>query len=607
MKKLQTGLLLAVALALTIGVTLASARTDSRGAAAAPVSVQLLSFNDFHGNLEPPSGSSGRIGTVDAGGAEFFATHMSRLKATNANTLVVGAGDMIGASPLLSALFHDEPTIESLGLAGLQVTSVGNHEFDEGSGQLLRMQRGGCHPTDGCQDGDAFAGAQFQYLSANVDLVVTAQQRAAYNRALAKYRTAVRAKAKACKASKTSRACKRKLTKPKAPQTKNLLPPYSIKTIGGVKIGFIGMTLEGTPQLVTPSGVAGLAFRDEAQTANRFVPVLKRLGVETIVVLVHEGGFTTGTYNDCTGISGPIVEMASAFNDEIDVVVSGHTHQAYNCTIDGKLVTSAGSFGRVITDIELTIESTTGEVTAKTATNRIVTRDVPRDSAQTALIQKYQRIAAPLANRVIGSITADITRAQTPAGESALGDVIADAQLADTRPANKGNAVVAFMNPGGIRTDLIYNQISGGEQPGQVTYGESFAVQPFGNTLMTMTLTGAQIDTLLEQQWSGVGNTAAPKVLQVSNGFTYTWDASRPIGDRVDPATIRINGTAISTSGSYRVTVNSFLADGGDGFAVLRDGTNRLGGAVDTDALEAYFRANSPVAPGPRNRITRVN
>ena len=607
MKKLQTGLLLAVAFALTIGVTLASARTDSSGAAAAPVSVQLLSFNDFHGNLEPPSGSGGRIGTVDAGGAEFFATHLSRLKATNANTLVVGAGDMIGASPLLSALFHDEPTIESLGLAGLQVTSVGNHEFDEGSGQLLRMQRGGCHPNDGCQDGDAFAGAQFQYLSANVEVTVTAAQRAAYVKATAKYRKALKARAKACKANKRSKACRRKLTKPKAPQTKNLLPPYSIKTIGGVKIGFIGMTLEGTPQLVTPSGVAGLAFRDEAQTANKYVPILKRLGVETIVVLVHEGGFTTGNYNDCAGISGPIVEMASAFNDEIDVVVSGHTHQAYNCTIDGKLVTSAGSFGRVITDIDLTIESTTGEVTAKAATNRIVTRDVPRDSAQTALIAKYQRIAAPLANRVIGAITADITRAQNAAGESALGDVIADAQLADTRPANKGNAVVAFMNPGGIRADLIFNQISGSETPGQVTYGESFTVQPFGNTLMTMTLTGAQIDTMLEQQWSGVGNTAAPKVLQVSSGFTYTWDASRPIGDRVDPATIRIGGTAISTSSSYRVTVNSFLADGGDGFAVLRDGTNRLGGAVDTDALEAYFRANSPVAPGPRNRITRVN
>ena len=607
MRKLQVGLLLAVAFALSVGVTFAGARRDATRGAAAPVSVQLLAFNDFHGNLEPPSGSSGRIGTVDAGGAEYFATHMSRLKATNANTLVVGAGDMIGASPLLSALFHDEPTIESLGLAGLQVTSVGNHEFDEGAGQLLRMQRGGCHPTDGCQDGDAFAGAQFQYLSANVEVVVTAAQRAAYNRALAKHRRALKAKAKACKTSKSSKACKRKLAKPKAPQTRNLLPPYSVRTIGGVKVGFIGMTLEGTPQLVTPTGVAGQAFRDEERPELRYVPVLKRLGVETIVVLVHEGGFTTGTFNDCTGISGPIVQIASAFNDEIDVVVSGHTHQAYNCTIDGKLVTSAGSFGRVITDIDLTIESTTGEVTAKTATNRIVTRDVPRDSAQTALIQKYQRIAAPLANRVIGSITADITRAQTPAGESALGDVIEDAQLADTRPANKGNAVVAFMNPGGIRTDLIYNQSSGGEQPGQVTYGESFAVQPFGNTLMTMTLTGAQIDTLLEQQWSGAGNTTAPKVLQVSNGFTYTWDASRPIGDRVDPATIRIGGTPISTSASYRVTVNSFLADGGDGFAVLRDGTNRLGGAVDTDALEAYFRANSPVAPGPRNRISRVN
>jgi 5'-nucleotidase len=606
-KKIQIVLACAIVLAMSLGATLASARPDERAAAKAPVQVQLLSFNDFHGQLETPSGSGGRIGTVDAGGAEYFATHIRNLEATNPNTLVVGAGDMIGATPLLSALFHDEPTIESLGLAGLDVTSVGNHEFDEGATELRRMQRGGCHPTDGCQDGDAFAGAQFQYLAANVEVAVTTAQRNAYTRALARYRNAVKAKARACKANRSSRACKRKLTRPAAPTARPMFPATSVKTVGGVRIGFIGMTLEGTPQLVTPSGVAGLRFRDEVATANRYVAALKRNRVETIVVLLHEGGLQTGTYNECVGISGAINAIVQGLNDDVDVVVSGHTHQAYNCTIDGKLVTSAASASRVITDIDLTIESTTGEVTAKTATNRIVTRDVPRDSAQTALLNKYRALAAPLANRVIGSITSDITRAQNAAGESALGDVIADAQLADTRAADRGNAVVAFMNPGGIRTDLIFGQISGGEAPGQVTYGESFAVQPFGNNLVTMTLTGAQIDTLLEQQWSGVGNTTSPKVLQVSNGFTYTWDASRAIGDRVDPATIRINGTAVSPSGQYRVTVNSFLADGGDGFAVLRDGASRLGGVVDTDALESYFRANSPVAPGPRNRITRVN
>jgi len=571
-------MLLAAVLATAVGA--ASLRTNAQAAKLDTVSVQLLAFNDFHGNLEPPSGSSGRVGNVDAGGAEYFATHLAQLRATNPNTLIVGAGDMIGATPLLSALFHDEPTIESLNHAGLMVTSVGNHEFDEGWAELWRMQHGGCHPTDGCKAGHKFEGAKFQFLSANVFI----DERKADQKEL-----------------------KRLGFTPTKKRPHPLLPAISVKEVGGVKIGFIGMTLENTPQIVTPTGIQGLSFYNEAYMANYWTQNLKKQGAQTIVVLLHEGGFQTGPgdHNACNGISGPIVALTHLMSNEIDVVVSGHTHQAYNCRIGTKLVTSAGSFGRLITDIDLEIDRRTGKVAAKNAINRIVTRTVPKDQRQTDLIAHYQRLAAPLANRVIGRITADITRAQNAAGESALGDVIADAQLAATRPANKGGAVVAFMNPGGIRADLVFNQQSGGERPGEVTFGESFTVQPFGNNLVTMTLTGEQIDRLLEQQWSE-GNAGSPRILQVSQGFTYTYDMRRPANDRVNLADIRLNGQPISATAQYRVTVNSFLADGGDAFTILRSGTNRLGGEVDTQALESYFRDNSPVAPGPQNRITRL-
>jgi 5'-nucleotidase len=527
--------------------------------AAAPtgiVNVQILALNDFHGNLEPPAGSSGRIGAINAGGVEYLATHINNLRAANPNTVVVSAGDMIGASPLISALFHDEPTIEAFNLIGLDYNAVGNHEFDEGAAELKRMQEGGCHPVDGCQDGDPFYGANFRYLAANVVWEKNG---------------------------------------------KTLFPAYKTRSFNGVHIAFIGMTLEGTPTIVTPSGVAGLDFLDEADTVNALIPELKKKGIETIVVLIHEGGFPTGGYNECPGISGPIVDIVNRLDDEVDLIISGHTHQAYNCVIDGRPVTSAASFGRIVTDIDLTIDRATSEPVAIVVNNNIVTRDVAKDGLLTALVNKYKTIVAPLANRVIGSITADIKRAATSMEESALGDVIADAQLDATNDPGFGDAVVAFMNPGGIRADLQFAQISGGEQPGEVTYGEAFDVQPFGNSLVTMTLTGAQIDALLEQQW-----TIANRMLQVSDGFTYEWSASAPAGNKVDPASIKINGVPINLSANYRVTVNSFLADGGDNFTVLRQGTDRLGGAVDTDALEAYFVAHSPVAPGPQNRITVV-
>jgi 5'-nucleotidase len=546
---------------LVFGVTLASAKP---GPTPAPVkahatTIQLLGINDFHGNLEPPSGSSGRIGTINAGGVEYLATHLKQLEATNPNTLVVSAGDLIGASPLVSGLFHDEPTIEAANLFGLDFNAVGNHEFDEGAVELLRMQNGGCHPTDGCQDGDGFAGAEFDFLAANVRWHDTGE---------------------------------------------TLFPGYKIAEFKGVKVALIGMTLEGTPTIVSPSGVAGLDFEDEAETVNALIPVLREQDVKTIVVLIHEGGFPTGAFNECPGISGPIVDIVNRTSDEVDLFITGHTHQAYNCVIDGRPVTSAASFGRLITDYDITVSRATKQPVSITVDNKIVTRDVPKDESESALIAKYQAIAKPIADRVIGSITADITRTANAAGESALGDVIADAQFDATDDPGFGDAVAALMNPGGIRGDLVFSQISGSEQAGEVTYGEIFTVQPFANSLVTMTLTGAQIDQVLEQQFDNpaVGQS---RILQVSTGFTYAWNAAAATGSKV--SNIQINGVAADPSASYRITVNSFLADGGDNFSALLQGTNRLGGAVDTDALQAYFQTHSPVAPGLQNRITRVN
>jgi 5'-nucleotidase len=547
-------------IALTVGCSVLAGPVGATPAGT--VRVQILAVNDFHGHLVGPSGTvaepDGR--SIPAGGVEYLSAHIQALRARNPHTVVVSGGDLIGASPLISALFHDEPTIEAFNVIGLEYNAVGNHEFDEGAAELLRMQHGGCHPVDGCLDGDGFAGATFQFLAANVVRRGTA-----------------------------------------AP----LFPAYQVRHFAGVKVAFIGVTLKGTPTIVTPSGVAGLTFTDEAETVNALVPQLQAQGVAAIVVLIHEGGFPTGTYNECPGLSGAIVEIVQRFDPAVDVVISGHTHQAYNCHIHGKLVTSASAFGRIVTAVDLTIDRATGEVVRMQADNRIVTREVPPDARLTALVSNYQALVAPLADRVIGSITADITRQLTQAGESALGDVVADSQQAATADPAFGGAVVALMNPGGLRADLAYVP-SGGEGDGRVTYGEAFAVQPFGNSLVTMTLTGAQLKSVLEQQFQGCGTQSRDRILQVSAGLSYAWSRSAPACSKVDLASIKIKGAAIDPHATYRVTVNSFLAEGGDHFSALREGTDRLGGAQDLDALEAYVRGHAPVAPGPQNRITAV-
>lgn len=550
------------------------------------VEVQILALNDFHGNLAPPSGSSGRVGPsgtgTTAGGAEYIATHVRNLEQTNANTVVVSAGDLIGASPLLSALFHDEPTIEAMNLIGLDINAVGNHEFDEGTTELLRMQNGGCHPTDGCLDGTGFAGADFQFLAANVVNHNTGQ---------------------------------------------TLFAPYTIKNFNGAKVAFIGMTLEGTPTIVSPSGVVGFDFLDEADTVNALIPELRAQDVGAFVVLLHEGATPVGpvsaaSINQCgagnAGISGAVVDIMNRLDPEIDLVVSGHTHQPYNCVINGIPVTSAYSFGRLLTDVDMRVDRASKEVESISINNRIVTRDVAPDSRITDLISHYNTFAAPIANRVVGHITADLTLTNDASMEQAMGNVIADAQHAATAPAGLGDAVAAFMNAGGVRAPgLVYASSPVGEGDGVVTYGEVFTAQPFGNSLVTMALTGAQIDRFLEEQFCGINsplNGGFFRVALPSASFHYTWDlseagvASCDLANAVDPASITIGGVALDLGASYRITVNSFMADGGDGFAVLKQGTSRLGGAVDTDALEAWFAAHEPagISPPALDRIDVV-
>jgi 5'-nucleotidase len=576
------------------------ARTTIAQEQAAVTQVKLLAFNDFHGHLEPNTPGTIQIGccttnssgaivaiTQPAGGAEYFATHLKALGSENADTYVVSAGDLIGGSPLLSGLFHDEPTIEFMNYAGLDTIGVGNHEFDEGLQELYRMQFGnrrnsglsggpvykparldGCHPVDGCQDGTPFYGSVFQYLAANVVLEDRGRN--------------------------------------------PILPEYRIvKTSTGQKIAFIGETFEDTPLVVTPAGVAGLDFLDEADTVNALVPILKAKGVETMVLLLHQGGFQNPpppaqggfvNINACQNFSGPeLLDVVNRLSPEVDLVVSAHTHQPYICTFNGRLVTSASSFGRLITSINMTIDQATGEMVSASAVNNIVTQTVAKDPGATEILAHYKTFSDPIANQIVGSITGSLLRTDevpTPNGESTMGDVIADAQLEATKPSDFGGSVVAFMNPGGIRGPLRYTRTDG--QPQDVTYGNLFTVQPFSNTLVVKTCTGAQLDALLEQQYS------VNRTLQISDSLRYSFSASAPVGSKIDASTIKINGTTVVPGASYRVTMNSFLADGGDGFAVFRACTDQLGGEIDLDALVRYFQHHSPIAPTAANRITRL-
>ena len=553
--------------------------------------ITLLGFNDLHGQLEPPrialtvQGPSGPV-AVPAGGAAYLASAVAALKARGPHHAVVSAGDLVGASPLVSSLFLDEPTIEAVNRMQIDFNAVGNHEFDRGWRELLRLQHGGCAQHTArppCQISQPFAGAQFGFLAANT--VHTDDGR-------------------------------------------TLLPGTGLKrfTEGGATItmGFIGLTLKATPTMVRPAGVAGLSFEDEAATANALIPQLKAQGADVIVVVIHEGGRTTAGVQEtsCAGLSGDILPILERLDPAVDVVVSGHTHQAYVCDYSRVnpakpfLLTSAGQYGTLLTDIQLRVDTQTRRVVRKTARNVVVQGEAftgaqgpvplttavptfPADPGVQKIIDTYRAAAIPLAQRPVGQAQGAMRRQPNAALESVLGNLVADAQLLATQAPEDGGAQLSFMNPGGLRADLVP------DEQGLVRYGQLYAVQPFGNQLVIKSFTGAQIHAVLEQQFASGGNTVQrPRVLSVSSGFSYRYDLTQPAGARISQMVL--NGAPLADAQPVRVVMSSFLDSGGDNFTVLTQGRDRQVGALDLDALEAYFRQQSPVAPPATDRITRV-
>jgi 5'-nucleotidase len=527
-----------------------------------PLFLKVIAFNDFHGNIATEGSVNvgrlpdGGVMTVRAGGASYFARAVADLRAQRTHSILVSAGDLIGASPLVSKGSFDEPTLMVMNAIGLDLAAVGNHEFDEGLDELLRLQAGQCRP-EGCFDaGPAFVAPRFRFVGANVQRVDGGSP----------------------------------------------LSRYEIRTYEGVKVAFIGMTTEATPLGLTPKGSAGLRFLDEVQTVNQLMPSIRAQGVKAVVVVLHEGGAQRSSIrliNGCEGLSGTIVNLVNQLDPEVDLVVSGHTHQAYNCecfsdggcsspvgsTVRGRRVTSALELGRVITDIDLELDRSTGDVITIRQDNRPVTRDAGVPAVE-QLVQTYLRDTEATRLRPVGRITQFIGNNFNPGGDSALGSLVADSQLDGTRAQN---SVLSFMNSGGLRASLSYRD------GGVVTYEDIFNVTPFGNQLVTFTLTGDQLFSLLEQQ---LQNTP-PRFLHVSRGFTFTWLASAPVGSKLVRSSVSLNGTPINPTGLYRVAVSDFLAAGGDGFALFAQGTQRVVGPVDLVALEAWFADAGVVSPAP--------
>ena len=536
---------------------------------AAPVDVRIIGFNDFHGALDPPkaateiTNSTGEKVHIPSGGVAYLASAIDSLKADAPNNVVVAAGDLIGASPLSSSLFLDEPTIIAMDMVGLEFNAVGNHEFDRGAQELLRMQNGGCEKhtkAEPCRIDNPFPGAKFRQLSANT-----------------------------IQADGTT-----------------LFPPFAMRSFGTgnakVTIGFIGMTLKGTANIVSAAGIKGISFADEVETANALIPQLKAAGADVIVVLIHEGVSNTGEINDsrCEGMTGALKPIIDRLDPAVDLIVSGHTHQAYVCDygVVNKdrpiLLTSAGSRGQVVTGIDLKIDSVNGKLLSRSARNIVVqseaftgsrgpvaladgyTKFAPRADVA-AHVARYRVAAKAEEIRIIGTLAGSASRDSGKNGESVLGNLIADAQLAATAGAEDGAAQIAFMNPGGLRADVVPGPDS------KITFGSVFSAQPFGNILMVKSFTGTQLRELLEQQFSDPNSI---RILSPSTGFRFGYDLSRPVGQRVMFATL--NGAAIEDDKTYRVATSDFLSNGGDSFAGFVAGTNPVVGPMDLDAFIAF-------------------
>lgn len=537
------------ALTAAIACLLAGCATVPAPTAQAPVEVQVLALNDFHGNLEvPPATTTYRQGEElvrqNLGGAARLAATLDALRQGQQATVTVAAGDLIGASPFASASFLDEPSVTALGLAGLEVASVGNHEFDRGTAELRRMQDGGCEQNTlrtPCAL-EPFAGAGFTYLAGNVV----------------------------------------------ADNGQSMFPGATLRQVGPVKVGFIGLTLRGTATLVSPAMTRGYRFTDEAEAANRLARELLAQGADTVVLLIHEGARVDPTQNltGCPTLSGPILPITEQLDPAISLVVSGHTHMSYICRMDPpggtpRLLSSAGRFGGFVTDIRLTWDPVGRRVTDITAINVPVNGTLGTRADVAALVDRYVAAAAPVAARVVGTIAPAAT-SQENCQEAPAANLVADAQLAAARAVLGDGVDVAFINTSGVRTNLD------GAADGQMTYGEIFTMQPFGNTLQVLELTGAELKLALEEQWCNAGPaTPCNTLLAPSASLSYSYDRMRPQGQRITE--ILLNGAPVDPATRYQIVFNNFLANGGDGFASLVQRPTIGEAGNDLDALEAWL------------------
>lgn len=558
--------LTALALALTLAGCATAPGTPgalAQARSSRPVELNLVSINDFHGNLEAsaykqaPQGSAGS-GTVKAGGIDVLGGALAAFRKEDKDLLFVGAGDMVGASPALSSMWADEPSIVAMNRMGLVASALGNHEFDQGSKELLRQQHGGCdspRPSKACQISKSFEGAGFTYLATNVIDQASG---------------------------------------------KNLVPGWRIVDVKGVKVGLIGAVLQDVPSVTVGSAIKGLSFLDEADSINKVLPEMRAQGAQVFVVLIHEGGHTGEPFDkvNCDGLEGPIVGIVKKLDPAIRLVLTGHSHKGYLCKVDGRVVTQADAMGHLLSRIKMTVDPVSGKVEDIQVRNVVMAPGAFAPDPQLAayLQDVRERSQAALA-KPVGRLKGAVARKENEDGESALGGMIADAALAATRSQG---AQVGFMNPGGIRKDLETGE------GGVVSFGQAQAVLPFGNTLVVLDLSGAQLRDLIEQQWKREGK---GYMLQVSSSLSYQWDSTRPPGQRVVPGSLKVDGKPLEDGKTYRVVANNFLADGGDNFPALAAGTRRVDtGMRDLDALIAHLKqgaGDASLAP-PQPRIKKV-
>lgn len=532
-----------LAAALAVAFTLAGCATR----APAPVEINLVGMNDFHGHLDATKFEYTSVAlpapqSHPAGGVDNIAAALQAWRRDDKDLLFVGAGDLIGASPAMSSMFADEPTLAALTMAGLYASSVGNHEFDQGRAELLRQQNGGCtsiRPDKACKFAPDFRGAGFSYLAANVLDAKTG---------------------------------------------KPFLPAWRIADVKGVKVGLIGAVLKDTASVVLASGIVGLQFVDEADAINKVIPEMRAQGAKVFVVLIHEGGQTSEPFDkpDCSQLQGPIVGISKRLDPAIRLIISGHTHKGFQCKVDGRTITQAEMGGHVLSRIKMKVNPDSGEVLDIGVKNTVIKAgQYPADEKVVAYLADARKRSKEALARPVAKLAVRSTgRRATAAGESALGNLVADSVLEATRAQG---VQIAFMNSGGMRQDLdVAENLT-------ATFGNVQIVLPFGNTLVAMDMTGAQLRELLDQQWIRKG-AAHASILQVSNGFSYKWDPKAPVGQRVVPGSLALNGVALDEAKTYRVAANNFLAEGGDNFPAFKKAVNKIDTQTrDIDALVDYI------------------